>query len=223
MLWACSEAPGAHPGLADINGNLSMDFNRLGIRPLVCNLGHRWFLLTRDGRSGYKTSLQWLWLSKHHSCPDERSVWPEWHHSDTSTLMAPASLWSLWFSFSTLSMKNATCHCWALGVQPFLLHSPSSLRVCFSTWCWLNCKIYNQENLKDPFSILDPICSSGHPAESPACDWAALYWCEEVQPKKFLLPVILQCQLHALLRLFPSSSRVFPPPLPGIFVQVIWG
>lgn len=47
------------------------------------------------------------------------------------------------------------------GVQPCPHLSPSSARVCFSTWCWLNCKIYNQENLKGPFSLLGPICSSG--------------------------------------------------------------
>lgn len=66
---------------------------------------------------------------------------------------------SLWFSFSTLSTKNATryssWHCWALCVQPCPLLSPSSARVCFSTWCfWLiNCKSHNQENLKIHFFI----------------------------------------------------------------------
>lgn len=82
-----------------------------------------------------------------------------------------------------LTTAAGTAELW--GVRPRPLLSPSSARVCFSTWCWLNCKIYNQENLKGPFSLLGPVCSSGkikagHPAENPACDRAALYWCEEV-------------------------------------------
>lgn len=112
--WCCEHA-GKLQGpseLADVNGNLSVDFNRLWSRPLVCNYGHTWFLslllLTRDGKSVYKTSLQQLWLSKHLSSPEERSVWPEEHNTDTSRLRASQheechSLWQLALLSSVLS------------------------------------------------------------------------------------------------------------------------
>lgn len=157
--WCCEHA-GKLQGpseLADVNGNLSVDFNRLWSRPLVCNYGHTWFLslllLTRDGKSVYKTSLQQLWLSNH-LFPLRRGVCDQ--RNTTQTLLdlghllhcnsVPAhSAWRM-----PLAMAAGTAELCAVQSCPLL--SPSSARVCFSTWCCdLTVKFKPKQTLKVHF------------------------------------------------------------------------
>lgn len=114
MLWAGSEAPGAHAALADTNGSLSVDFSRCGSGLWFVTGGiHGSFwpemakVCTRHLFNGSGCPLFLPWWEE---CVTRVTRCRHFYTFGTCFLSA------FWFSFSTLSMKNATHYgSWAVG------------------------------------------------------------------------------------------------------------